>query len=498
MLSYCTCLFTQPIYSREFEARRKNVPLAIINNNTNFFYLLRYNKAAHDITIERRANPSAEILSFTPLKLDSVNAKWYDYEKFDYLFFEQNYHVYFLFEKFLNTKKTLFLKVADTLGKSSGFIELASIEKENGVTDINFEFKRSANNCILIVASQTYGMFGVKKVALLFDLEKRRVVWTKKLPFENASTGYSTAFLCNDLNDFFYVLVKARVSGYKRKNIQHEQVQVPVLYYDSLSVISFINGNMFFTKKNLAINNFDVLGTLQLFSFEKDIVASVYYSKKENLGVLKTHFLNQRFSSNLSTEIYSNITLLDSTVEKSLTFYDGTDFKAAGEKEYKHFINYQIGNFNYAITERVEEYYYKELFIWKNDLATGTVSQQKIIPRKIYSFKGRTRYKNIGKAMPFFCNQTPHFVILESPLNSKKDPNDFNYHRFKKETNLWKSHIMMYSLTEKGALEKKLIYHNSIFDAIPLPYQAMNKEDFILYLNNGNTEKFAILKLNQL
>ena len=72
--------------------------ITIINNHPNFFYLLRFNKEVHDLTIERRSKPAAEILSFCPLKLDSVNADWFDYGKLDYLFFEHRYHVYFFFE----------------------------------------------------------------------------------------------------------------------------------------------------------------------------------------------------------------------------------------------------------------------------------------------------------------------------------------------------------------------------------------------------------------
>jgi len=498
LLSYCAAFFSQTIYSREFEARKKNVPLAIINNNPNFFYLLRYNKAAHDINIERRANPSAEILSFTPLKLDSVNAKWYDYEKFDYLFFEQNYHVYFLFEKILNSKKSLFLKITDTLGKASGFIELASIEREKGVTDVNFEFKRTNNNSILIIASQTYGVFGTKKLALLFDIEKRKVVWIKKMPFENSNTGYSTAFECNESNDFFYVLVKAHLASFKRKNIHFQQVLMPTLHYDSLKLVSFVNGNSFLIKKNIEINNLSALDNLQLVSLDKDLIVSVYFSKRDSLNNLKTYFLNQRFNNDLSNQIYSVVSLLDSVIEECLTFYDGTDFKEPGEKEFQHFANYKKVDFNYEILERVEDYYYKELLVWRNDFKTGKISKQKIIPRKVYSFKGRTRYKSVGIAMPFLYKQNLHVVVLESPLNINKNPNDFNYHRFKKETNLWKSHLILYKINDKGILEKKLIYHNSNFDAVPMSYQTGNQEDFIFYLNNGKTEKFAILNLNQL
>ena len=430
LVSYCISIFSQPIYSRDFEARKKNVPLEIINEHPNYFYLLRYNKAAHDLTIERRAKPNAEIISFTPLKLDSLNADWFDYEKLDHLFFANNNRTYFLFEKVLNSKKTIYLKVIDTTGRSSGFIELASIEKEPGVTDIDLEFKRTANNTILIIASQIYNSFAVKKVALLFDIEKRKTIWTKKLPLENANTGYSSAFECNDNNDLFYVLIRSQVVSFKRKNINHSQVMMPVLFYDSLLIVSYLNKNKFPIKNNLAVNNLSGLNSIRLFSVDENVICLAHYSKKDSSGNEGVYFLNQKFSNDVTSEFYATITPLDNSLIESLTFYDGSDFKNASEKEYKNFAKFEGSSFIYQLSERLEDYYSKELLVWKNDLETGKVLTQKIIPRKIYSFQGRTRFKNIGKTMSFIYKDKLCNIVLESPINFNKDPNSFNYHRF--------------------------------------------------------------------
>lgn len=498
LVSYCVALFSQPIYSRDFEARKKNVPLVIINNNENYFYLLRFNKAAHDITIERRAKPSAEIISFTPLKLDSLNANWFDYDKLDYLFFEHNYSTYFLFEKVLNSKKTIYLKISDTLGKSSGFIELASIEKEQGVSEIHFDFKRSGSKNILIVASQTYGKFAIKKLVLLFDVEKRKIIWAKKLPIENAVTGYSIAFECNETNDLFCVLAKTHIASFKRKNINQTQAIVPVFFYDSLTLASYLNNSPQAIKQKLAINNLSGINSIRIIPIRQEVSFIAHFSKQDRPEIVNTYFLNQKLSADFSKEFYAEITPLDDSIKESLTFYDGTDFKSASEKEYRHCFKFEQNNLDYQVSERVEDYFYKELFFWKNDLETGKISCQKIIPRKVYSFKERTRFKNIGVVMPVLNNDKLSVVILESPLNSKKDPNEFNYHRFKKETSLWKSNLVMYSINNCGVLEKKIIFHNANFDAVPMQYLSDNQEDFILYLNNGNKEKFAILKGNQL
>ncbi|MEO6303427.1 MAG: hypothetical protein ABIP51_09645 [Bacteroidia bacterium] len=497
LIGYCFSFFSQATYSRNFEAHRKNVPLAIINNHPGYFFLMRYNKAAHDITIERRAKPSAEIISFTPLKLDSVNANWFDYEKLDYLVYEYDYHIYFLFEKYLNSKKTIYLKIVDTLGKASGFIELASIEKEKGVTDINFEFKKTPNKNILIVGSQTYGNFAVKKLALLFDVQKRKVTWAKKLPVENDNTGFSIAFESNESADLFYVLTKAHIASYKRKYMNHAQMMVPVLFFDSLTLVSYLNGASTLLKTPLAINNLSGLNSIRLSPSQKDISVVAHFSKQDNNGI-STYFLNQKFNTDLSQEVYSTITPLDDTIKESLTFYDGTDYKEANEKEYRHFVKFDQDNFEYQLSERVEEYYFKELLVWKSDISTGKLIYQKIIPRKIYSFQGRTRFKNIAKALPFMYNNKLHVLVLESTQNLKKDPNNFNYHRFKKETNLWRSNLMLYKLNNDGLLEKKLIFQDGNFDAVPMNYQSDDQQDLILYLNGSKFEKFATLKLDQL
>src|SRR6187551_238351 len=152
LMNYCAFLFSQELqFSRDFIAMKKNLPVAIINNHSNYFHVLRYNKDVHDLTLERRAKPSAEILAFTPLKLDSVNASWFNYENLDYVFHEQDHHIYFLFEKVLNNKKELFLKSIDTTGKASGFKLLASLEKDNSVSDISFEYHLVDQNKLLLI-----------------------------------------------------------------------------------------------------------------------------------------------------------------------------------------------------------------------------------------------------------------------------------------------------------------------------------------------------------
>lgn len=497
LIFYCSSFFSQPVFSRDFEARKKNVPLAILNNHPHYFFLLRNNKAAHDLTIERRAKPSAEIISFTPLKLDSINANWFNYDNLDHLFFEHNYHAYFLFEKVLNTEKTLYIKIIDTLGKATGFIQLAKLEKEKGVTAIDFEYKRTANNNILIIASQTYGNFLIKKTALVFDVEKRKIVLTKKLPIENDATGYSTAFEVNPANDLFFVLIKAHIVSYKRKYVDHAQIAVPVFFYDTLNIVAFLNNSPFPLKRNLAINNLTGLKSIRICAKE-NISVIAHVSMQQKAGENNTYFLDQKMSKDLANDMYAVLTPLDSSITERLTFYDGTDYKEASDKDYTFFKNFTNNETDLQLVERIEDYYYKELLLLQSDLQTGKVVHQTIIPRKVYSFKGRTRFKNVGWVMPFIYNDKLNIVVLESPANFKKEPKDFNYHRFKKETNLWRSNLVMYSIDSNGNSEKKLLYHNNNFDAVPMFYEAENCGDLIIYLNNSKAEKFLILKPDQL
>lgn len=499
LVNYCASLFGQNLtLSRTFETKRQNVVLSIINNHSNYFYVLRYNKLGHDMAIERRNKPSGEILSFTPLRLDSVNSKLFDYEKLDYLFFENNNKAYFLFEKYINSKKTLYLKVADTSGKSSGFIELASLNKIENVTNFYFEYKIT-NNKLLIVGTQSYSNNTQKKVVMLYDVEKLEKIWIKKMPIENSYTGYSTAHEINSSNELSYILIKARVVSFKREFVNQSQVTVPVLFYDTISLISLKENPSLIFHKSVLLTNIINLNTIKLSAINNDIVFQAHYSLQEqDKNEQSIYFLTRRFDENLQHEIYTATTPLNEKLKKCLTFYDGSDFDNPGEKKYMFFISQKSNLNNFIIEERKQDYYYKELITWQTDLSTGKVINQYIIPRKIFSFANRTRFKSIGEIMPIYYNNRFSFAVLEAGVNFKKNPNSFMFNRFKKETNLWRSNIVMYSLAENNELIKSLIYRNSGFDMVPIKYQSTNQNTVVFYMNSGRYEKFATLDLNQL
>ncbi|HOZ87346.1 MAG TPA: hypothetical protein PL029_06295 [Bacteroidia bacterium] len=490
----CTFSFSQDlIFSRKFETLKKNVPLAIINSQPGYFCVLRYNKLVHDLVIERRAKPTAEMIGFTPLKLDSVNATWFDYEKLDYLFFEQNKTLYFLFEKDLNFKKTIYLKIIDSLNRSSGFIEIAKLEKEKTMFDFGFEFKTTNNNNILIVTSQSY-LNSVKKTVSLFNIQRRKIDWVKKLPLENDHTGYSFAFESNQANDLFYAVTKARVVGTQRRYMNHQQAEVPVLFYDTLTLVSYLNTDPVTIHKKPILANISNLNSVKILPFDGQVLVQAHYALEATEGGDKSiFFLNQRLSTDLSENLYTVTSPLNEDLKQTLTFYDGSDSKQAADKEYRLVKQYAGRDHIYTVCERRDENYTKELLVFNSDPFTGQTKQQYLVPRKVLIFKGRTRLKSIGEVMLVTQAESLNLVVLEAPSNYKKAPAEFNFHKFKRENNLWGSNIVMYTINRQGGISKKLLYANATFDLVPLHYQGDAMEDVIFYLNNNRYETFAFL-----
>ena len=495
IIGYCAFSFSQELrFGRKLEASRKNLPLAIINNHPDYFYVLRYNKAAHDITIERRAKPSAEIISFTPLKLDSVNASWFDYQKLDYLFFEKNRSPCFLFEKVLNTKKALYLKIIDTLFRSSGFIEVAYLEKDKSAVDFRLEYKVTPDGNLLIIASQIY-QSSVSKKIMLYDIASRSILWIKKLPFENESTGYSTSFECDEAHNVFYVCIRSRVASYQRKYINHMQLSVPVFFYDEVTLVSYINTTPATVSRLPLLANVSALSGVKILPTRDALNVQCHYAlKRTEEGEPGIYFLNEKLDKRLTQTVYQTVVPLDTNLERQLNFYDGGDYKNPANKEYDFVAQVKKGDFTYSAAERVDPNYYKELLVWKADLEGGGIRKQFIVPRKVYGFKNKTRFKYGGEAMPFIYKNRVCFVMAESPANFTKDPSTFDFKRFKAESNPWRANIVMYSINERDEMVKTLIHRNAEFDMIPLRYQASKVNDVVFYLTSGRYEKFAILQ----
>lgn len=496
LFNYCASLFSQDlVFTREFPALRKTVPLQIINNSTDYFFVLRYNKEGHDLTIEKRSKPDGEINWFIPLKLDSVNVSWFDYEKLDYLLCESQGKLFFFFEKYLNPKKAIYVKAIDANGKTNGFKELAFLEKDKTVNDYRFLLKQTDNDRVLIVGEQYYYSGTAKKVAMLYDLKTNTHSWIKKLPLENAYTGFSRTFECNARGDLFYVLAKGGIVDYKRKFVNHVQLEVPVFSYDSLSMVSFLNDSKSLNRIQLISPDSFGLKSISLYTDAKGVAVITHCIKQHPAGKDAVFFYSQKFTSDLSSELYSVQNPISKQLEKQLTFYDASDSKLASEKDYRFLEGRSDEQYYYTLSGRDEENYSKELLLWKTKKEDGTIESQKIIPRKIFYFDDRTRFKNIGQTGQTLCNGTYFSFLLEDSDNEKLPADAFDFHDFSRQKYLWGANLVAYELRPGGQFVKHLIYKNKTFDFVPLIYTS-NQCDFVFYLTRGKGEKFAIYRLN--
>jgi len=484
-LFYCSSLFSQSVpgseklfFSRQFDALKKNVPLTILNNHPDHFYLLRYNKLAHDLVIERRAKPSGEMVAYTPLKLDSVNANWFNYEELGHLFYEWNNHVYFLFEKELNFRKEIYLKITDSAGRSSGFIELAMLEKDAATFSIDFSYQPLSRGRLLIVSTRSTVNGIRRRIAMLYDPEKRELTWTKKLPLENIYSNLTANFGCNDAGDLFYLAMK---SGDRAVD---ETAERP----DSLFLVTWRSASEAPERTHMNTNLLHEIKNSIMVTGSGEPLVIVQGFNSDAKRTREFFLVYQPDSSGIKRVS----TPMEGKLEKQLTFYDGP-FKESWLK-YHNLLKIIPGDSSVdLLLERVEQYYSKELIFLSVNKHTGAVTTQKLIPRKLLFFRERNRFKNLGTVMLSSFRQRPSFIMLESPANFSKTARDFSYHQFTRETSLWRTNVVMYTLEADGELSKELIYRNAEFDLIPLRYESTYEGDIVFYLNSGRYEKFGFI-----
>lgn len=438
-------------------------------------------------------------MNFTPLKLDSINSKWFNYSHLDYLFFENKYNVYFVFEKNTNSKKQIFLKVIDTLGKSTGFIELATLKADKSLQGFGFEFKRCNGNELLIIATQKYFNNTTKKTITLYNLEEKRFIWTKTLPIENTATGYTSLYVCNPLHDLYYLQIKSRFIYSKRKYMDHRQINIPVYVYDSLILHCLSANKEQVLKQTLSVKGLTAVNGLSLKVDNDGVITQCYYSKKDSVVEDPgSYFLNEKWGVDLERLHFSEISPLQNKLKEQLTFYDGSDTKHPSDKEYSLAYACSSNNISFNVCERKEMQFYKELLVWETDLITGRILRQYIVPRKIVAFSAWSRFDNIGEITAFCTNQRLYIYLLEAKSNFTSDPNYFNYALFDKKSTEKDCNLILYTVNGKGVLEKKLLHANADFNYIPLRYESGIATDAVLYLSGKKLEKFAILKLSRL
>ncbi len=491
---YSALFFSQsPFYSRDFPSIKSHVPVRIVDGDSAAFYVLRYNKKIHDFTLERRSKKTFDILHFTALKLDSLNASWFDYENLDYLLFEYNYRMYFVFEKVLNQKKSIYIKSIDSSGKASDFKELANLEKGESSKDIRFVMKRSSAQQLLVVGEHYYQNATAKKVVLLYNFDKNQNEYLIKLPLENQATGFSQNYVCSN-GRLYYLLANQNLAGYRKKYTVNQELQVP--YYEStLQSLNVFNlaekeihqTDLCFNKKAEIISSNIVVTNEQVNLF-------MHYTNRDENKKAEWRFLNQAFNFDLTKKIHCRETLVDSAINQQLYFFDGYEKADAAEKEFKPYGITENGAHVYQLNHRSDENAFHEILLWKSNLMNGEVELQKLIPRNTFYFQHQTRFHYLQEIAIAQKNEDLFFLMLENRNNFKLNPEIFNAAETDKQRHLWSANLMLYKLHAKGEFTKKVVHKNGNYNAVPINFEG-NQNEFIFYLNKGKREKFAILIL---
>ena len=479
--------------SKEFPALKTHVPIKIMDEDEQTFCVLRYNKKIHDFTFERREKNTGQITLFISLQLDSVNANWFDYENLTYLAFVHQHCFYFLFEKAINKKKSLFLKSIDSNGNVSSFSELASIEKEGDDKEISLVFSRTENNKLLLVVEHYNQNATAKKMVMLFDLSKCRRDYTIKLPMENQSTGYSGNYVCTE-NKVFYVMGVLSPNGYRKTYNISGEVPSPIYETKILSLNYLDLETQEMGKTHVCMEDKTEIKSLTLVPNQKGVLLSVMYVANRSSEAKTLAFKNQLFDKRLTQSIYCRQQLMDSVLAEQLTFYDGSERNQASDKEYRFYKSICYANEVYHLVERQHDFMYNELVLWHSNVMTGAIVEQKIIPRKIYYPPRQTRYKHWQEVNVVIKDSALCLFLMEEKGNAKITRNDFDFSSTKMLEHLWDAQLMQYSLSKKTGYQKKSLYKNGAFEAVQMDFEG-NKGAYIFYLHKKGKEKFAISTL---
>lgn len=491
---FSSFLFSQQVnYSREFASLKSHVPIKIIDADSQSFYVLRYNKTIHDFTVERRNKTNFEIQYFTALKLDSINAAWFDYENLDYLLFEHNYRIYFVFEKALNHKKSIFIKSIDSSGKASDFKELASLEKEETNKDIRFVFKRSGEMQLLVVGEQYYNNATAKKMILLYNLDKNLNDYVVKLPLENQVSGFSQEY--NYANKcLYYLMGNHYLAGYRKKYTVNQELQEP--FYES----TFLSLNVFnmdvkeIHQTDLCLKGKVEVKSSKIVTSNKQVNLLLNYAVRDENNKAAWRFSNLAFTLDVSKKIYCYERAVDSIIHQQLSFYEDSEVAEATEKQYKPYKILVGDEFIFQLNDRSETNTYNEILLWKSNLLNGQVEHQKIIPRKLFYLRNQTRYHYLQELSIMQKDGNFYALMIENRGNVKLNPEKFNTAEIKKQRHVWAANLMLYHMTVAGELTKRIIHKNGSINAIPINFEG-HQNEFIFYLNKGKREKFAILSL---
>lgn len=487
LLLNCILMNSQNLsFSRIFPGHQKNSPLHILNSQEKHFFVIRYNRTVHDLVLEKRAKPSADLIHIYPLKLDSVNAHWFDYEQLDYVLWEDKNQLYFVFEKVLNNEVALFMKVLDSTGMMSGFIPVYA-QKSNPGGEIRIKFSADAQQCLQIVAETTTNQQTVRKTVLRYHPAQRKIISKFNLPPENFLTGYSQQHVISASGDLYYLQTLQEITGYDRQYSASGNVVVPRIQTDSLSLVCISSAQVL---KRRPLPS-PLLSQLHLAKIIPDGPQVFFVMHATPLDSVPFFYLS-RLSGDLSLIDFIHTQNLDADYCKMLKYYDGSDDASPGGKTFRNSAVYVNSNKASIWEERVVGNYHKEILLWQADLETGRVTAQYLIPRKLFFFPQRTYFRQLNQFMRINDTVGPMCFLLENRYNKREAPQEYHHRHFEKQTQLRHGALVQYQ-TEGQRLKKKLLYENADFDFIPLRYTGWEK-DLVFYFNTGKNERFAILK----
>ena len=484
-------------FSKLYHTPPRSSALGIYNLEPDHFYITRYNRLAHDITIERRKKSDGSVAAFTALKLDSVNAPWFNYENLDHSLFMKDGSLFFVFTRVLNNKSELYMKRIDSLGKSSGFIQIMSMSGERNDDFLELAFTVTDQKQLLIRATHAQGTTVYRQVQLYEPLS-RTFVYSARLPQENPVTGYSRDYLFDKDGNLYYLLFhhsyEWRIEGIGPPDLSFSTLVSSSFTVEAVDLVLLNTEGANFQKKKIDLKGVSAVHAVVPSVTPEGFRLQVMYSGTDVQGKEQIRFSVHHIDRTLTRERIVDQPLSEK-LTRSLTFYDGSDYDGASRKNYSLEASACAGPTCYHFSERVQQNYFKELLVWQSD-STGKLLTQALIPRKILYFADRTRFRNLGKVMHATGVNSVYSFLIENRGNEKTNADEFSFHDFKRQETVAGANLVAYVLKD-GACTKKIVYRNSDYSCVPVNYQA-TMPDLVLYLVKNDVERFGVVMLDKL